>query len=225
MWLFTFVKLSLYFSLIWIYWWFLKLVTLLLSWLTSWVLNWLYKLINVKVGFLLICILTSVVCTIIVIKIIWGWCWIITFLHRTTWCFFTQSWSASISWFRPTTMMLPASFHSLHCHLLCWFVTRLSIDLIAFDYEILLHQSTTFINKICVFADYSTLLTLLILLLILLWAFSFTRLLTHWLLLKNIVNALIVITENFYFRICRCYFVKWWFELIHCCCFAFYCDG
>lgn len=119
-------------------------------------------------------------------------------------------------------MMLPASFHSLHGHLFRWPVSwLLTVDLISLYNQILLHQSPSLINKICVFTYNGSFLFIVLLL----RSLPFTLSISNWLFLKPIINALVVIGKGFYLWISWVYFVQWRSELVHCGCFAFYSDG
>lgn len=202
------------------------LVWLLLIWELSAPIWWLLldgfdKLLDVQVALALLVyhsiLATLIICTALVVIIViirlrrrhWLTA---TFFHWTLRSLFTQPRPATIPWLRPAPVMLPAPSHPLHGHLLGWPVTGwLGINLVTFNYQILLHQPPSLINVIRVLTDYCTLLMSRILLLLLikrlLCTLPLKRLSPHWLLLKTVINTLVVnyvVAKNLNLWVC------WW---------------
>lgn len=159
---------------------------------------------------LLYAILAAVV-WITSVEVVRRWCpWVV--LTVTKWIFLAYSGPAPISWLRSTPMMLPASPHPLHGHLLGWLVAAPSINSITLNNQILLYQSPSLIYKISILADNCSLLHLLLQSLSLSWGSPL-----YWLWRQLIVNALTVILVYLHLWRCWSYLLQGRSEIVHSC--------
>jgi len=202
----------------------------LLIWLLVWellapiwwlLLDRLDELLDVQVALTLLVyhpiLATTIICTALVVIVIirlrrrhWLTA---TLFHGTLRSLLAQPRPAPITWLWPAPVMLSAPSHPLHGHLLGWPVTWwLGINLVTFNYQVLLHQPPSLVNVIRVLTDNCTLLMSRILLIKrLLCTLPLTRLSPHWLLLQTVINTLVVnyvVAKNLNLWVC------WWWEFV-----------